>query len=55
MWKDFQVKLRSLFCGKSSISRAGQSQISTINHTSHATLDNQNSTTIHVTFEIPSN
>jgi hypothetical protein len=54
MWKDFQVKLRSLFCGKSSISRANQSQVSTINHTS-ATLDNQNSTAIHVTFEIPSN
>jgi hypothetical protein len=52
MWKDFQVKLRSLFCGKSQQARSEQkTQISTINS---GTLDNHNSTQITVTFEIPS-
>ena len=52
MWKDFQVKLRTLFCGKSQQQRAEQkTQVSTINS---GTLDNHNSTQITVTFEIPS-
>ena len=52
MWKDFQVKLRSLFCGKSQQARSEhKTQISTINS---GTLDNHNSTQITVTFEIPS-
>jgi len=52
MWKDFQVKLRSLFCGKSQQQRSEhKTQISTINS---GTLDNHNSTQITVTFEIPS-
>lgn len=54
MWKDFQVKLRSLFCGKASTGRSSEhnkTQISTINS---ATLDNHNNTQITVTFEIPS-
>jgi len=55
MWKEFQVKLRSLFCGKPI--NTHRSQVSTIHSGSgatSATLDNHNSTQITVTFEIPS-
>jgi len=55
MWKEFQVKLRSLFCGKTI--NTHRSQVSTIHSGSgatSATLDNHNSTQITVTFEIPS-
>jgi len=51
MWKDFQVKLRTLFCGKSQQRAEQKTQVSTINS---GTLDNHNSTQITVTFEIPS-
>jgi hypothetical protein len=54
MWKEFQVKLRSLFCGNQVT--AHRSQVSTIHSGANtsATLDNHNSTQITVTFEIPS-